>query len=59
MLIAFTLNFLGALLFAFNPQYGMALASLFIIGIGMAMLQVIINPLMRVAGGEEHFAFSR
>lgn len=57
MLIAFTLNFWGALLFAFNPQYGMALASLFIIGIGMAMLQVIINPLMRVAGGEEHFAF--
>ncbi|MGJ7032543.1 MFS transporter [Niabella hirudinis] len=57
MLIAFSLNLAGALLFAFNPQYGMALASLFIIGIGMAMLQVIINPLMRTAGGEEHFAF--
>ncbi|MCH5719543.1 hypothetical protein MKP07_26675 [Niabella hibiscisoli] len=57
MLIAFTLNLIGALLFAFIPQYGMALASLFIIGIGMAMLQVIINPLMRVAGGEENFAF--
>lgn len=57
MLIAFTLNFLGALLFSFNPQYSMALASLFIIGIGMAMLQVIINPLMRTAGGEENFAF--
>ncbi|MGC4235140.1 MAG: MFS transporter [Niabella sp.] len=57
MLIAFTLNFLGALLFSLNPQYSMALASLFIIGIGMAMLQVIINPLMRTAGGEENFAF--
>lgn len=57
MLIAFTLNFLGALLFAFNPQYIMALISLFVIGIGMAMLQVIINPLMRTAGGEENFAF--
>ncbi|WP_018625871.1 MFS transporter [Niabella aurantiaca] len=57
MLIAFALNLAGALLFAFNPQYGMALASLFIIGAGMAMLQVIINPLMRTAGGEEHFAF--
>jgi len=57
MLIAFALNFSGALIFAFNPQYGMALASLFIIGIGMAMLQVIINPLMRTAGGEENFAF--
>lgn len=57
MLIAFALNFAGALLFSFNPQYTMALASLFIIGIGMAMLQVIINPLMRTAGGEENFAF--
>ncbi|AHF16208.1 MFS transporter [Niabella soli] len=57
MLIAFALNFCGALIFAFNPQYSMALASLFIIGAGMAMLQVIINPLMRTAGGEENFAF--
>lgn len=57
MLIAFTLNFSGTLLFAFNPQYIMALISLFVIGIGMAMLQVIINPLMRTAGGEENFAF--
>ncbi|MGQ7947316.1 MFS transporter [Flavobacterium sp. WC2509] len=57
MLIAFSLNLVGALAFAFNPQYDVALASLFIIGMGMAMLQVIINPLMRTAGGEEHFAF--
>ncbi|ANH80500.1 MFS transporter [Niabella ginsenosidivorans] len=57
MLIAFALNFCGALIFALNPQYIMALASLFVIGIGMAMLQVIINPLMRTAGGEENFAF--
>jgi fucose permease len=28
-----------------------------VIGIGMAMLQVAINPLLRVAGGEDHFAF--
>jgi fucose permease len=57
MLFAFFLNLLGAFLFALFPTYFMALASLFIIGIGMAMLQVIINPLMRVSGGEEHFAF--
>ncbi len=57
MLIAFSLNFIGALAIAVYPVYTVALASLFIIGIGMAMLQVIINPLMRVAGGEEHFAF--
>lgn len=57
MIVAFALNFAGSFLFAFFPVYEMALASLFIIGIGMAMLQVIINPLMREAGGEENFAF--
>ncbi len=57
MLIAFVFTFTGSFLFALFPGYAMALASLFIIGIGMAMLQVIINPLMREAGGEEHFAF--
>jgi len=57
MLIAVGLNFLGSLLFALYPIYIVALASLFIIGIGMAMLQVIINPIMREAGGEENFAF--
>lgn len=58
MLVALTLIFIGSLLFALFPVYFVALSSLFIIGIGMAMLQVIINPLMRVAGGEENFAFS-
>ncbi|SFC95243.1 MFS transporter [Flavobacterium phragmitis] len=57
MLIAFSLNLIGALSFAFHPTYTIALSSLFVIGIGMAMLQVIINPLMRTAGGEENFAF--
>src|SRR5262249_37420935 len=28
------------------------------IGLGMAALQVAINPLLRVAGGEEHYAFT-
>lgn len=58
MLVAFGLTFIGSFLFALFPVYSMALPSLFIIGIGMAMLQVIINPLMRQAGGEEHFAFN-
>lgn len=58
MLTAFGLTLIGSLLFALFPVYSMALASLFIIGIGMAMLQVVINPLMREAGGEEHFAFN-
>ncbi|MFC2086674.1 MFS transporter [Bacteroidota bacterium] len=57
LLISFILTFFGSLLFALFPIYQIALASLFIIGAGMAMLQVIINPLMRTAGGEENFAF--
>jgi len=44
--------------FAIFPQFTIALLSLFSIGIGMAMLQVVINPLLRQAGGEEHFAFN-
>lgn len=57
MLIAFCLNLIGSLAIAVYPVYAMALFSLFTIGIGMAMLQVIINPLMRTVGGEDNYAF--
>jgi fucose permease len=57
MLAAFALAFAGSLLFASFPTFQVALTSLFLIGIGMTMLQVAINPLLRTAGGEEHFAF--
>ncbi|MFK5889183.1 MAG: MFS transporter [Flavobacteriaceae bacterium] len=55
---AFLLSFLGSLLFVIFPSFTMFLVSLFTIGSGMAMLQVVINPLLRVAGGEEHYAFN-
>jgi len=58
ILSAFFIAFLGALLFALLPTFPIALLSLFLIGSGMAMLQVAINPLLRAAGGEEHFAFN-
>ena len=58
MIAAFIAALLGALSFAVHPTYGVAVASLFTIGGGMAMLQVAINPLLRVAGGEQHFAFN-
>jgi len=57
MISAFVLAFIGALTFALFPRFAVALPSLFLIGIGMAMLQVVINPLLRQSGGEEHFAF--
>lgn len=58
MIAAFFLALAGALSFASHPTYLTAVMSLFTIGAGMAMLQVAINPLLRVAGGEEHFAFN-
>ena len=55
--VAFALNLAGALAIALLPNYAMVIGALFVIGLGMAMLQVVINPLMRTAGGEAHFAF--
>ncbi|MFQ5637443.1 MAG: MFS transporter [bacterium] len=58
MLAAFVVAFLGSLSLALFPNYLTVVFSLFLIGSGMAMLQVAINPLLREAGGEEHFAFN-
>ncbi len=58
MLLAFILATGGSLLFAFFPIFNIFVISLFAIGTGMAILQVVINPLLRVAGGEEHYAFN-
>lgn len=58
LLGAFGLALGGSLLVAAHPTYRTALASLFLIGSGMAALQVAANPLLRVAGGEEHYAFN-
>lgn len=58
MVASFLMATLGSLLFALFPSYTMALISLFLIGIGMASLQVVINPLLRVTGGDKHFAFN-
>lgn len=58
MLGAFGLAMMGSLVFAFFPRYGTAIVSLFMIGAGLAVVQVAINPLLRIAGGEKHFAFN-
>ena len=58
MVVAFLIAFSGSLLLALFPNYIMAVLSLFMIGCGMAMLQVVINPLLRTSGGEENFAFN-
>lgn len=57
---AFTAGFLlpliGSLTFAFHPTYVTLLASCFIMGIGMTMLQTVLNPMQRIVGGEENYA---
>ncbi len=58
MLVAFLAGTVGSLSFAVHPSYGVAVISLFVMGSAMATLQTAINPLLRVSGGEEHFAFN-
>lgn len=58
MIAAFLAGTVGSLSFALVPTYRVAVVSLFVMGSGMATLQTAINPLLRTAGGEEHFAFN-
>ncbi len=56
--LSFLVIAFASVLFIIFPGYIMFSISLFIMGCCMAILQVIVNPLLRVAGGEEHFAFN-
>ncbi|KPK84250.1 MAG: MFS transporter [Bacteroides sp. SM23_62_1] len=58
MIGAFILVLAGVVFFVMIPKFSVFLGTLFIVGAGFAMLQVVIYPLLRVAGGEEHFAFN-
>jgi fucose permease len=58
MAVAFLAGTTGAISFAVFPTYLVAPMSLFVMGSGMAALQVAINPLLRVAGGAANFAFN-
>ena len=57
MIVAFAMAFAGSLVFAVFPVFNVFIVSLFTIGAGMAALQVVINPLLRVSGGEANYAF--
>ena len=57
LFIGFLMPLIGSLLFAFHHNYPVLLVSCFIIGLGMAMLQTVMNPLQRTVGGEENYAF--
>ena len=58
MVFSFVAGLVGSLSIALHPTFLVTIISSFVIGAGMASLQVAINPLLRVAGGEEHFAFN-
>lgn len=56
--LSFLIMVVASLMFSFFPSYIIFSITLFSLGSCMAVLQVIINPMLRVAGGEEHFAFN-
>jgi MFS transporter, FHS family, L-fucose permease len=58
MIASFAAGLVGSLSIALHPSFLVIIVASFVIGAGMAALQVAINPLLRVAGGEEHFAFN-
>lgn len=58
MIASFAAGLAGSLSIALHPSFPVIIIASFVIGAGMAALQVAINPLLRVAGGEEHFAFN-
>ena len=57
MLSAFIISSAGAVLIIFMPGYLSFIFSFFMIGTGMAILQVAINPILRYAVSGENFAF--
>ena len=57
LLAAFALNLAGSFAIALHPAYLEVVGGLFVMGLGMAMLQVVLNPLLRTTGGEARFAF--
>ena len=57
MLSAFIISSVGAALIILMPGYLSFIFSFFLIGTGMAILQVAINPLLRYAVSGENFAF--
>ncbi len=56
--VSFLVMMIASLGFVIFPGYVVFSVTLFCLGCCMAVLQVVINPMLRVAGGEEHFAFN-
>ena len=57
LIFGFLISFFGAFIISIFPNYVSLVISFFLIGTGMAILQVVINPLLRIAVSGENFAF--
>ena len=57
MIVAFIIAFIGSLCFSLFTNYITGIVSLLLIGAGMSILQVAINPLLRSCANAENFAF--
>ena len=57
LILGFLVSFFGAFIISIFPNYISLVLSFFLIGTGMAVLQVVINPLLRIAVSGENFAF--
>ena len=58
LLVSFAVITLAVLFFSSNINYITFCITLFLLGCSMSVLQVIINPMLRVSVGPKHFAFS-
>ena len=58
IILAFIIGTCGSMVFAVFPSYITYLATQFIVGISVAMLQVAFWPLLRTSGGEENYSFN-
>ena len=57
IIIGLLISLMGSLFFSLNTNYFSGIVSFLLIGTGMAILQVSINPLLRSTTNAENFAF--
>ena len=57
IIIGLLISLIGSLFFSLYTNYFSGIVSLLLIGTGMAILQVTINPLLRSTTNAENFAF--
>ena len=57
IILAFVIGTAGSLIVTIHPNFYTFLATLFVVGASVAMLQTAFWPLLRTSGGEENYSF--